>query len=114
MGVTSEVTIRVAESADLATLERFQQGIVAAERPFDPLLRESGVRYYDIVAMLRDPAVHLLLAEAEGSPIGCGFARIDTAKPWLRHTREAYLGLMFVEPEWRGRGGNAQIGRAHV
>ena len=109
MGVTSEVTIRVAESADLATLERFQQGIVAAERPFDPLLRESGVRYYDIVAMLRDPAVHLLLAEAEGSPIGCGFARIDTAKPWLRHTREAYLGLMFVEPEWRGRGVNARL-----
>jgi len=95
--------------ADLDTLERFQQGIVSAERPFDPLLRDSGVRYYDIAAMLADPAVHVLMAEADGLPIGCAFARIDVPKPWLRHTREAYLGLMFVEPAWRGRGVNARL-----
>ena len=102
-------TIRQATPADLDALERFQQGIIAAERPFDPLLRDRDVRYYDIAAMLADPAVHLLLAEADGGPVGCAFARIDVPKPWLRHPREAYMGLMFVEPAWRGQGVNAQL-----
>lgn len=109
MGGIDELTLRVAASGDLEALERFQQGIVSAERAFDPLLRESDVRYYDIAAMLRDPGVHLLLAEAGGRPVGCAFARIDTAKPWLRHAREGYLGLMFVEESWRGRGVNARL-----
>lgn len=104
-----EVVLRPACVADLETLERFQQGIVSAERPFDPLLREGDVRYYDIATMLSDPDVRLLIAESENRPIGCAFARIDVPKPWLRHAREAYLGLMFVEPAWRGRGVNARL-----
>lgn len=101
--------IRRARTSDRATLERFQQGIITAERPFDPQLRETGAQYYDIARMLENPDVHLLVAEHEGSPIACAFARIDTAKPWLRQAREAYLGLMYVEPSWRGRGVNARL-----
>ena len=109
MSDIDDVILRPACISDLDTLERFQQGIVSAERPFDPRLRESGVRYYDIAAMLTDPAVHVLMAEADGLPIGCAFARLDVPKPWFRHAREAYLGLMYVEPAWRGRGVNAGL-----
>ncbi len=103
------LTIRQATPADLDALERFQQGIIAVERRYDPLLRDRDVRYYDIAAMLADPAVCLLLAETDGVPVGCAFARIDVPKPWLRHAREAYMGLMFVEPAWRGQGVNTQL-----
>lgn len=104
-----DFTIRVASGADLDTLNRFQQGIVAAERPFDPLLCDTGVQYYDIATMLMAPEVRLLVAEHDARVIGCAFARIEAAKPWLRHAHEAYMGLMFVEPAWRGRGVNAGL-----
>ena len=103
------VRIRRATRADLATLREFEQQIVAAERPFDPTLRESGVQYYDIESMLRDDRVCMLVAESAGEAIGCGFARIDAAKPFLRHAREAYLGLMYVDQHHRGRGVNQRL-----
>ena len=53
--------------------------------------------------------VRLLVAEHDARVIGCAFARIEAAKPWLRHAHEAYMGLMFVEPAWRGRGVNAGL-----
>jgi GNAT superfamily N-acetyltransferase len=51
----------------------------------------------------------MVLAVSDSRAIGCGFARLDTAKPYLRHREEAYLGLMFVDPFCRGRGVNQQI-----
>jgi len=101
--------IRVATAADLPALLKFEQGIVAAERPFDPTLREADVHYYDIAAMLADPGVRFLVAERNTQVVGCGFARIDAAKPYLRHRLQAYLGLMYVEPTRRGQGINGQI-----
>lgn len=106
---TNDIGIRPARIDDLEVLERFQQGVVTAERPFDPLLRETGARYYDIAGLLTNPDLRVLLAEHEGTAIACAFARIDTPRPWFRHTREAYLGLMYTEPDWRGRGVNARL-----
>jgi GNAT superfamily N-acetyltransferase len=103
------ITVRPATMADLAALERFQQGVVCAERPFDPTLREGSVRYYDIAEMLRRGDVLFLVAEAQARVIGCGFAQIEEAEPFFRHRFHAYFGLMYVEPEYRGRGVNAEI-----
>ena len=102
--MSAVISLREAVGADLDTLARFQRGIVAAERPFDPTLSPAAEGYYDLPALIADPAVQLLIASADGVPVGCGFARIDAAKPYLSHPRQAYLGLMFVEPAWRGRG----------
>jgi GNAT superfamily N-acetyltransferase len=103
------IAIRPAVAADIATLRRFEQGIVSAERPFDSTLKTGLVQYYDIEAMIADDRVRFLIAESAGVPIGCGFARLESAKPYARHTTQAYFGLMYVEPPFRGRSVNRQI-----
>lgn len=103
------IAIRIAGPADLGVMRRFEQAIVAAERPFDPTLREDSVEYYDIAALLASDSARVVLAEDGGKAIGCGFARVDVSKPYLRHARHAYLGLMYTDPAYRGAGVNRQI-----
>lgn len=49
------------------------------------------------------------MAEIDGDLVGCGYARIDPAKPYLQYDRQSYLGFMYVVPEFRGRGINQMI-----
>jgi ribosomal protein S18 acetylase RimI-like enzyme len=87
----------------------FEQGVIRSERPFDPTLRKDPVTYYDLRHMLTDPMTELVVAENNGQVIGSGYARIENAKPYLQHTRHAYLGFMYVDPAWRGQGVNHLI-----
>jgi GNAT superfamily N-acetyltransferase len=100
----SPIIIRKAMLADLEALLRFQQGVVQTERPFDPTLQEGAIHYYDIPRMLESDEVEFLLATSGATPVGCGFARIERSKAYLRHAHHAYLGLMYVEPAYRGTG----------
>ena len=102
-------TIRAASRQDLDTLLRFEQGVIAAERPFDPTLRPELIHYYDLEQMITAPHIHLVVAEREGQLIGSGYARLESAKPYLQHSRHAYLGFMYVEPAHRGKGVNKMI-----
>lgn len=104
-----EIIIRKATLADLPVLLDFEQGVIAAERPFDPTLKEGVIHYYDITAMITAPHIELLVAETEGQLIGSGYARIENAKPYLVFTQYAYLGFMYVAPAWRGKGVNRLI-----
>jgi GNAT superfamily N-acetyltransferase len=103
------LTIRQATPGDLAALLRFQQGIVEAERAFDPTIKDGSVHYYDIAGMLSSPEVHFLVAERGSDLVGCGYARIEASKHYLRHPMHAYLGLMYVDPIHRGRSVNGKI-----
>jgi hypothetical protein len=38
------ITVREARMADLDSVERFQQGVVSAERPYDPTLKDGTVK----------------------------------------------------------------------
>lgn len=107
--MTTSISIRKALPADLACLQAFEQGIIAAERPLEARLSAGRVRYYDLAGMLVDDSVKVLLAVNESTPIGCGFARLEKAKPHLRHSHEAYLGLMYIVPHFRGQGVNQQL-----
>ena len=102
-------TIRAATPEDLPTLLVFEQAIVAAEKPYDVTLRDAGVHYYDIAAMLTAPEVRFLVAQSGDELVGCGFVRIEPAKPYLKHPRHGYLGLMYVTDSHRGRGVNGRI-----
>ena len=104
-----DIKIRQATSSDLVALLRFEQGIVETERHFDPTLKGGLIRYYDVERMIGAEDAHLLVAESGGELIGCGFARIEAAKPYLKHPVHAYLGLMYVEPAHRGRSINEKI-----
>ncbi len=105
----AQIIVRPATNADLDTLLRFEQGVIATEHPFDPTLKPDPINYYDISYMITAPEVGLVVAEQEGLLIGSGYARIETAKHFLKYTRYAYLGFMYVVPEHRGKGVNQLI-----
>jgi GNAT superfamily N-acetyltransferase len=104
-----DVTVRQATPGDLGALLRFQQGVVEAERPFDPTLKDGSVHYYDIAALMASTDVHFLVAECGSDLVGCGFARIEAAEHYLKHPLHAYLGLMYVDPTHRGQAVNGKI-----
>jgi ribosomal protein S18 acetylase RimI-like enzyme len=100
------VEIRRARHGDIETLLQFEQGVINSERPFDPTLKEDPNRYYDLDQMLSDPDVELVVAELNGLIVGSGYARIESSKPYLKHSKHAYLGFMYVDPGYRGKGIN--------
>jgi GNAT superfamily N-acetyltransferase len=107
--LTQGITIRKATLYDVPTLLRFEQGVVETERPFDPTLKPHPNSYYDIPQMIEDPFVQLVVADCGGQLVGSGYARIEASKGYLRHERHAYLGFMYVEPQWRGKNINQMI-----
>jgi len=102
-------TIRPAVMEDLSILRKFEQALIAAERAFDPTLRDDHINYYELEKMIHAPEVRLVVAEHDGEVIGSGYARIEAAKSYLRHKQHAYFGFMYVLPEHRGKGVNGQI-----
>ncbi|MEK7266942.1 MAG: GNAT family N-acetyltransferase [Pseudomonadota bacterium] len=98
------VTVRRAGPGDLVTLRRFEQGIIAAERPFDPTIKKGEVHYYDIGALIASTDAFVAIAEAAGEPIGCGLARKKASPVYTDPSFHAYIGLMFVDPAYRGKG----------
>lgn len=104
-----QTRIRLATFDDLPTLLRFEQGVIEAERPYDRTLKREHTHYYDLEGMITAPHIELLVAEIEHEVIGSGYARMESAKPYLQHTQHAYLGFMFVEPSHRGKGVNRKI-----
>jgi len=103
------IIIRPASFADMDTLLRFEQGVITAERPFDPTLKDDPIRYYDLAGMIERQDIELLVAELNGRLIASGYARIEEAKIYLKHPKHAYLGFMYVEPAHRGKGINQKI-----
>ena len=104
--------IRAATAADLPLLRKFQQAVVAAERPFDPTLKSGELQYYHLETLLTADDACLLVAEIANQIIGSGYARLHAAEPYLQHAQYAHLGFMYVEPDYRRRGINAQIIKA--
>jgi RimJ/RimL family protein N-acetyltransferase len=105
----SETLFRTATPKDIDDLRRFEQGIIAAERPFDPTLKAGRIQYYDIDKMLVADDVQFVVAQRGNELVACGFARIDNAKTYLSHLKQAYLGLMYVDPKYRGQSINSGI-----
>lgn len=103
------VVIRPATLADLTFLLEFEQGIIAAERPFDPTLKPDKINYYDLKALTLSDTAHVVVAELEGEIVAGGYAELRRAKDFLQHEMYAHLGAMFVKTHCRGKGINAQI-----
>lgn len=104
-----EIAVREATLKDLEDLLRFEQGVISAERPFDPTLKEGHILYYDLKDLISSPLSQLVVAESGGEIIGSGYGRIERAKPYLAHERFVYLGFMYTDPKHRGRGVNKKI-----
>ncbi|UPZ13684.1 GNAT family N-acetyltransferase [Flavobacterium humidisoli] len=106
---TKDISIRPAVNADLPKLAEFLQFLVNAERPFDVTLKEGEIFYYDIQEIILDSKSEVLVIDFNNQIIGCGYAQIRDAKPYQKHEFFGYLGFMYVDPEFRGRGYNNQL-----
>src|SRR5688572_13233010 len=105
----NQLIIRKAESNDLEQLYAFEQGVIQTERPFDPTFKKERIHYYDLKEMINTPGIEVGVAELNDKIIGSGYARIEKSKPYLKHQHYAYLGFMYVLPEYRGKGINRRI-----
>jgi len=105
----SEILVRTATLSDLGTLRSFEQGVIVAERPFDPQIKNDPVHYYDIEEMIAASHIEIVVAELDGEPVGSGYARIENARHYLKHQQHAYLGFMYVKPQHRGKGINQKV-----
>lgn len=104
-----QITIRAAVLNDIDDLLVFEQGVIAAEKPFDITIKDGHIHYYNLNELITAPHINLLVAELDNKLIGCGYARIEKAKHFEKHPVYAYLGFMFVTPEHRGKGVNHKI-----
>jgi GNAT superfamily N-acetyltransferase len=106
------ITTRVATPADLPVLLEFEQGIIVAERPFDPTLKPDPISYYDIAAMIEDPEVEVMVAVDGDLVVGSGYAKEKPSDDYVDPPKHCFLGFMFVHPDYRGRGVNGLVTEA--
>ena len=103
------IIIRAATLTDMETLLEFEQGVINAERAFDPTIKRSNTHYYDLKRMITGDNTAVVIAELHKEIIGCGYALIENAKPCFEYAQYSYLGFMYVRPEYRGKGVNKKI-----
>ncbi len=99
-----DIKFRTATIDDLASLLSFEQGIIKAERPFDSTLKPDPISYYDLKAYVLSNEVEVIVAHNENEVVGSGYAKVVKAKDYHKHDEYAYLGFMYVKPEYRGNG----------
>jgi ribosomal protein S18 acetylase RimI-like enzyme len=104
-----EIIIRTATLNDIGTLLQFEQGVIAAERPFDSTLKDDPINYYDLGNLIKSSDAEVVVAETNKELIGSGYALIKDAQAFLKHKQYAYLGFMYVKPAFRGQGINKKI-----
>lgn len=103
------MNIREAKIEELEILLEFEQGIVVAERPMNPCLKDGEIHYYDLAKLVESDSCGVFVAELDGELIASGYALEKEAKDYLKHEKYAYLGFMYVKPEHRGKGVNQKI-----
>lgn len=107
--MTDDILIRPATPEDLPTLLRFEQGIITAERPYDQTLKPDPISYYDIGEMISDPNAEVAVAVSDGRLIGSGYAIKKASRHYLNPPFHAFIGFLYVEPDFRGRGVNQRV-----
>lgn len=104
-----KLKIRRASLAELPQLLEFEQRLIAAERPFAENLKDGRISYYDLEELIVDDGAEVLVAELDNQLIASGYAKIKPSKAYLKHSYFSYLGFMYVDPEYRGKGLNKRI-----
>lgn len=105
----NQLVIKPASLADVATLQLFEQQVIAAERPFTNNIRPEKVYYYDLKTLIESENSHLVIGYLNGIAVASGYIRIEKSKPQHQPDYYAYLGFMYVDPAHRGKGLNSQI-----
>ncbi len=101
--------VRKATLEALPVLLEFEQGLIKAERPMDPTIREGEISYYDVGEFIRSDDAEVYVVEQQGQILASGCVRIKPDRHYLKHSRIGHLGFMFVPEEHRGKGLNGLI-----
>jgi len=101
--------VRKATLDDLSVLMNFEQGVINAERPMDPTIREGQINYYDISELITSEASEVFVVEVDNKIVASGYVKIKEDRPYLKHKKQGYLGFMFVQEDYRGIGLNKLI-----
>lgn len=107
--MTDDISIRTALPEDLPTLLQFEQGIISAERPYDETLKPDPISYYDIGEMIAAEDAEVAVAVAGERLIGSGYAIKKASRHYVDPAYHAYIGFLYVEPEFRGQGVNQRV-----
>tara|TARA_R110002073_G_scaffold153052_2_gene308008 strand:+ start:404 stop:868 length:465 start_codon:yes stop_codon:yes gene_type:complete len=101
--------VRKATEKDLPVLMEFMKGLVEAERPMDPTIKDGQVVYYDLSKIMQKKDSDLFVVELNNELVASGYAKIKEDRPYLKHDKQGYLGFMFVPEKHRGNGYNKLI-----
>ena len=104
-----KIIIRKAILEDLDVLLHFEQGIIEAERSFDPTLKPEKISYYDLSELIVSENSAVYVAEINNEIVSSGYAKIKTAQVFLDHEKFVHLGFMYTKPKFRGRKLNSLI-----
>ncbi len=100
----SEIVLRPAKLEELDVLLEFEQGIIEAERPFDPTLKPDHINYYDLKELIQSDRAEVVVAAVNDEVVGSGYVKIQQSKPFQTFDHHGYIGFMYVKPEHRGKG----------
>lgn len=101
--------VRLATKDDLPVLYTFMEGLVNAERPMDPTIKDGHVIYYDLYKIMTNDNSDLYVVELNNDIVASGYAKIKDDRHYLKHDKQGYLGFMFVPEKHRGNGYNKLI-----
>ena len=101
--------VRKATLKDLPVLLGYEQGLIEAERPMDPTIKEGQISYYDISELITSEASEVFVVEIDNKIVASGYAKIKDDRHYLKHRKQGYLGFMFVPKDQRGKGLNKMI-----
>lgn len=103
------IAIREATLDDLSCLLKLEQSIVDSERPYDQFLMEEDVSYYDLPGLISDTNAQLIVMQSGSEIIGSGYAQIRQSRSCHTHEQHCYLGFIYLDSEFRGRGIGREI-----
>ncbi len=101
--------IRKARLAELSTLLEFEQAIVEYERPFVEDMKTEKFNYYDLKELIESENAEVLVVEVDTKLVASGYVSIKKSLSYLRDEYHAFLGFMYVDPNFRGKGINKQL-----
>tara|TARA_R110000868_G_scaffold89492_3_gene249096 strand:+ start:5354 stop:5821 length:468 start_codon:yes stop_codon:yes gene_type:complete len=94
---------RKASLKDLPTLLGFEQGVIEAERPFDPTIKDGKITYYNIADLINNDESEVFVVEKDKQIVASGYVKIKSDRHYLKHDKIGYLGFMFVHKDHRGK-----------
>jgi ribosomal protein S18 acetylase RimI-like enzyme len=99
----NQFSIRIARLSDLETLLKFEQGVVAAERPLDSFLGAGELFYYNIPALITGENTLFIVATVADELVGCGYVKIEESNQYHKNPKYGYIGFIYVKPVFRGK-----------